>query len=289
MRIAIHAHVFYPELWSELLGCITNFIQVCGRESVFAVVTCPEGVREDIVRRGLPECEHRIVTVPNRGYDIGPFVFEFLNKIELPDFDLVVKLHTKRDTSPMWINYRPFRGPEWRRALLSFCSTEAAARRTVRAFSKWTRQGMVAARRVINFGSWDCRPFARQVNDRMTAEHGLRASRLVMVAGTMFAVRASALSWLQHKYVEGDFVLVDKTMAHKDYGLSGWLELMLPQSVDARGLVVSEGTLPPRLAVLGYWLQSVAYGLMRTCSSILRRLVGPQTVHKMVMRIQAHG
>lgn len=85
----------------------------------------------------------------NYGYDVALF-FNVLDRLDLDCFDYVIKLHTKRDTPKCWVNFTPFEGGQWRRSLLSFCATPEAARRTLAAFARRPRLGMVAARALID-------------------------------------------------------------------------------------------------------------------------------------------
>lgn len=94
--IAIAAHVYYAELWPELAAMIR---QVPYPFTLF--VTLPDGADfEAQIHREFPQAIVRPVV--NVGRDIAPFLSLLP---ELKDFDLVCKLHTKRDI-PL---YRPWR------------------------------------------------------------------------------------------------------------------------------------------------------------------------------------
>lgn len=102
MKILIHAHIYYPEMWEELRRNIIVITQTAECELYITLVkACPE-IAE--AAKKLP-CPAHIILVENRGYDVGPFI-HVLNQADLKQFTYVVKLHTKRDitTSPWYIN-----------------------------------------------------------------------------------------------------------------------------------------------------------------------------------------
>ena len=115
IRIFCHCHVFYPELWQELKTCLLNLAAVAElKVTVTAVRELPE-IQKDC-QHCFPGSTFQIV--PNSGYDILPF-FRVYDMIEPEEFDLVLKLHTKRDYPQFCyhVNYYSFCGSKWRRGL----------------------------------------------------------------------------------------------------------------------------------------------------------------------------
>lgn len=271
VRVAIHAHVFYADLWPEIAACIDNVVAVCGAGNVTLVVTCLEtnvNLRTEIGSRGFG-CPVRLVGVPNRGYDVGPFVCEFLNTVDLDSIDLIVKLHTKRDVDT-WINFRPMKGSEWRRELLKFCATENAFRKTIDAFARYPELGMVASHRVINYCGSDWGGEAKVVRQMLRDDFGLAPQHLVTASGTMFCARSEVLKPFRGRYEFADFPFVSARSAHCDYGLAARLEYAFTMVADAMGYVVSEGRWSPMLAYVGYAVQSVLFRALRFVSNAVR-------------------
>lgn len=120
--ILIHIHVYYTHLWPELRECVER-VAALGLPFRLVVTTAGEkpGIAADVAER-WPEAELRVV--PNRGYDIAPFL-EVLRSVRLEEFSYIIKLHTKRDVeqarvilcSAASVNMR---GSRWRDALLAF-------------------------------------------------------------------------------------------------------------------------------------------------------------------------
>ncbi|MGG5890054.1 glycoside hydrolase family 99-like domain-containing protein [Falsiroseomonas sp. HC035] len=133
-RIAVVAHVFYPELCDEMLEATTRLA-----EPFDLFVTLVEGhsehLREDILRR-FPHAH--VWAFPNRGRDILPFM-AIAATGALAQYALICKLHTKRS---------PHRkdGDVWRRHLVSgVLPDRAGSAALVAAFDNDPDLGMVVA------------------------------------------------------------------------------------------------------------------------------------------------
>ena len=124
--LLIHIHVYYTHLWPELRECVER-VEALGLRFRLFVTTAgekPEIAAEVFAR--WPEAVVRMV--PNRGYDIAPFL-EVLRAVRLEDFSYIIKLHTKREVvqdrvilcSSASVNMR---GSRWRDALLAFTRPE---------------------------------------------------------------------------------------------------------------------------------------------------------------------
>ena len=286
VRLLVHAHFFYASCASEIAACIQNFVEVCGAEAVEVVATFPETKPEfaALLAGLLPQTGVKIVAVPNRGYDIGPFICEVLNRYPLDSYDYLVKLHTKRDVDG-WVNFRPVRGSEWRRALLRFCSTPRKVRASLAAFSRHPSLGMIAASRFINYAAGDFCPSTRRDCRDLLRKLGLRPTAPVSVAGTIFMVRAALFKPLANRFAWTDFQPVIPQNAHGGFGFAAPLELAFATLVAAQGYVVAEGVLPPGVARLGYRLFGALSRLMRFGSQTARRLVGDRALTACLGRI----
>lgn len=194
-RILILVHVYYPELWDELAGCVSNF------QGFDLFVTCSrddEDVREKI-QRTFPAANIRLV--PNRGYDVAPFL-SVLKDIDLSRYAYVVKLHTKRDDA-CWMNYLPFVKSAWRKRLLSFCSSRRAVEKTIRFMASHSDVGMVSHPSIIvGRGDFQEREAVKARAEEVVRKLGYATRGRQFVAGTMFICRADCLRPLQGCSVE---------------------------------------------------------------------------------------
>lgn len=226
MNIAIHAHVFYPELWDELASCIRNFQGY--PYDLFVTTPHPDETLKKQILSDFPDANYRVLE--NRGYDVGPFM-EFLNGLDLDKYDFIVKLHTKRDYNGI-VNLRHFKGSEWRIRLLDFCSSPENLSRTLAAFDKDPLVGMLSHGSLItDVGDFLEDTSVRQSADMLLEDMGLIPRGHRFVAGTCFIVRASLI-----KPLVGRFKLSDFTAGgdHR-YSLAHILERLFGYLVSAQG------------------------------------------------------
>ena len=98
-KIATVIHCFY----FEQMDAIVSFLKNIPFEFDFYASALPE--KSETVQRLLQNAfpDKRIVfrTVPNRGFDIAPFICEFRELY--PAYDLVLKLHTKKSPHTPWL------------------------------------------------------------------------------------------------------------------------------------------------------------------------------------------
>ncbi|WP_199089692.1 rhamnan synthesis F family protein [Bosea sp. ASV33] len=90
LRAAVLVHVFYPEVWDEILAVLDSL-----PAGAPIIVTAPRHQAAEIaaLAKGNPLVE--IVETPNRGRDIAPFL-QVLQSGQLDRFDAVLKIHTKK-------------------------------------------------------------------------------------------------------------------------------------------------------------------------------------------------
>ena len=88
-RVAVHVHVFYPELLSRILAGLD-----CVPWPFDLFVSVPEGVSVPPELADLPRCV--VERCPNRGRDIAPLVCTFGRR--LSGYDCIAHFHTKKST-----------------------------------------------------------------------------------------------------------------------------------------------------------------------------------------------
>ncbi|MBO7166283.1 MAG: hypothetical protein J6V88_02030 [Kiritimatiellae bacterium] len=240
-RILIHAHIFYLNLWHELLECINNYLSACkGKYCIDIFLTYPEGDKEIFEKLNLDLPSATTIATCNRGYDIGPFI-EVLHRVDLNQYDYIVKLHTKRDIDNAWVNFRCYNGNEWRKELLSFCLTEKDVSLTMNAFSKQPDLGMVASSKMIDPSGIGSCHHSSFTNEPLK-ELGVKKNHRTIVWGTMFMVRASLfkpfLKWNIH-----DFEISSgrNTSIHIISGLTSIAEGAFAKIVESQGYRISNG------------------------------------------------
>lgn len=234
VKVAVIAHVFYPEFWPELARCICTVGDACD-----LFVTYVDESAVAAARRDFPAA--RFIACENRGYDIWPFL-KVLQEIPLDDYDLVVKLHTKRDVTGelLVLNHAWVGGSAWRERLLAFVATGDAWRRTLRCFTD-PRIGMVADRHLV-FRRGDLPAKLDGSFDRAREEFRRLTGFAVpaeaeYVAGTMFAARPTALKPLLVRRLEAS--AFEPPAGHRCETYAHLMERMFGFSVVAAGLRIA--------------------------------------------------
>ena len=231
VKIAVIVHVFYPGFWPELARCVRT---IGGETDLF--VTFADSAAVVAARRDFPGA--RFVACENRGYDVWPFL-RILQDLPLDEYDLVVKLHTKRDVTGelLVMNHAWVGGGVWRERLLAFCATEKAWRRVLRRFED-RRVGMVAERHLV-FRRGDLPAALDGSFDRARGEFRRLTGFAVpesaeYVAGTMFAARPAALKPLLARRFEAE--MFEPPAGHRCETYAHLLERMFGFSVLIAGL-----------------------------------------------------
>lgn len=197
---AIHVHVYYRELWTELAQAIRSFSAY--KHDLFVTTPHEDDEFRRVVLSDFPLANYLITE--NRGYDVGPFL-EVLNRLNLNNYDFLVKLHTKRDFNGI-VNLRYLRGGEWRKRLLAFCATPENLRHTLHAFESDTTIGMISHGSLITERGDFLEDFSvsKQAYE-LLASINLKANQKQFVAGNCFIARANLFKSLIGNHSIKDF------------------------------------------------------------------------------------
>lgn len=196
VKIFCHCHVYYPELWPELREALLNLPENCDLTVALTFTRELPLVREDCLHH-FPKAV--FYTLANIGYDIHPFFYVF-DRIDPDAFDLVLKLHTKRDYPEfgMNINFNPVYGHRWRTMLLEFLSSEKNAFNALKQFEDES-VGMVGNGRLwLDYEKRNL-PWDRSYILDELSYLGMNTPRRDYLAGTMFMCRPQVLRIFHRK------------------------------------------------------------------------------------------
>ena len=241
MRILAIVHIFYPDMWPEIaddLAELNSALDLC--------VACvrDKAEVETMVHAQFPLAHVELVA--NRGFDIGPF-FHILNSIDLEKYDVVVKLHTKRNVPVIYEMRGNYSGPGFRNMLLSFTRTSTSWKKSLNMLSK-DRIGMVADNGVIlNRFSDPLRDYSGVLN--VLHKVNLKYCGGFFAAGSMFMIRASLLKPFQGCFTLEDFEVPDRS---KGDCLPHFLERAFGYAVYAQGYRLVDWNGRP-FALSVYW------------------------------------
>lgn len=227
MKVAAIVHVFYPEMWPELRDAIKN---VSPDELVITYVD-EASIRE--AKADFPAA--RFILCENRGYDVWPFVTA-LKAIDPSAFDIVVKLHTKRDivkNHPFIMNGAKLNGSAWRDYLLAFVKTPETWKATLETFAD-PKVGLVADLHLVYGRSEGGKNWFDDAVKELKRNFNLRVPwGAWFVGGTMFAVRGKLLKVFADYPFTADMFTVSGSHAPTTY--AHLMERMLGLAVEAQG------------------------------------------------------
>jgi len=183
-RVAVIAHVFYPELIDEIDGCRRLL-----PDGTPLLITVPEERRDAVAAAVAGRPLVFISAHPNRGRDIAPFL-SVLQSGALDGYDAVLKIHTKRSTH--------LRDGDIRRKLLflSLAGTPRAARRILALFEE-PHVGIVGWSWAFRRGHSYWERNERRGRELIENLGGADGTELGFFEGSMFWFRPSALRRLR--------------------------------------------------------------------------------------------
>ena len=226
MKCVTIIHIFYYELLDELSEAVKNIQNI--ENDTYITISENLKSRSEEIKGKFPNAT--LLIVSNVGYDVWPFLY-VLGKINLDEYDFIVKLHTKGNAHGKLKNVCIDRH-EWRRRLLNFVSSKENFGKTLELF-KNNHVGAVSDQLVIYDYHHDLeKRFYEKIRGLML-EFGFEyKSEYQFIAGTMFMARASLFKYLLGAFSEGDFFFPDKEHSG---GLPHVLERIFGYSVCAQG------------------------------------------------------
>lgn len=188
-------------MWPELRVCLSNIIKNNQCDLYVTMVEKHEDLTSDL-KSFYPSVNIEIVE--NKGFDIAPFI-HIINKTDLDNYDLLVKLHTKRDVPIASFKFNGFYlgGNKWRECLLSFCKTSDNWKKSL----DWLKRddvSMVSKYQLLtNVDVSIETDLLANLEKRLDLEH---IPNQTFVSGTMFVCKANIFKPLQNKISVDEFL-----------------------------------------------------------------------------------
>ena len=214
---AVHLHLHYVNRWPEM----RRYLQHLGDYPyhLYVTLTKENACLEKEIKDFHPHST--IWCTENRGYDIGPFV-DFLHKIDLSQYDLVLKIHAKNKygRQKTWINDRYITKRSWVNLLFTaLLGSKRIWKKNVNAFLQDPQLGMLSSQYLIT-SEKICSEYLRPAIDQEMQKMGYQTPQnITFVAGTMFVARAKLLEKIKKYFSISDFAptdvsVQDGTLAH---------------------------------------------------------------------------
>lgn len=238
MRIAVCVHLYYVELFKEIANYLDNFINI--PYNLYFTMPRENKVFLPVLRKKYPNS--RVIITENIGFDIYPFLC-FLKEINLEDYDVIFKLHSKKNIPIEFSrNGVDLSGTKWRDYMFkALLGTSEQVKNVLRIMERHPHIGMLAAQEVLFEGyKLLAQDIDLQKVETLMFECGFLMRRWEYVAGSVFAVRPYLLKAIkQRNFTAEDF----PPYFPRDWnGLPYCLERVFGCMVSAQGLVI--GKLP---------------------------------------------
>lgn len=201
MKICVCLHLYYLDMISQ----IRQYLDHIPEFDLY--ITTPEEnrEREQEIKAALGDAV--IIYTENIGFDVYPFV-KFVEEVRLEQYDLVYKLHTKKDIPIEYsLNGYDLKDGKWRYYLLdSILGTREKVQQSLNAFEKDPKLGMMGSKELIIRDEDIDKDIDMEKVRAVMQELGLSVVKREFIAGSMFVIRASLLEPLKRRnFQAGEF------------------------------------------------------------------------------------
>lgn len=239
MKIAVCVHLYYVEMFREIGKYLDNFRDI--QYDLYFTMPRENKAFLPVLRGKYPTAQ--VIVTENIGFDIYPFLC-FLEKIDLSYYDLIFKLHSKKDIPIDFSrNGVDLSGTKWRDYMFTaLLGTPERVQWVLRIMERHPHVGMLCAQEIHLRGA---EQLAQDINlsavEALMLECGLRVRQWEYAAGSIFAVRSRLLKPVKQRHFTAEEF---PPYFPRDWnGLPYKLERVLGCMVSAQGLII--GTLPP--------------------------------------------
>lgn len=190
-KFLVHLHIFYEDMYSEFKQYLIN-LGAQDNYDLFVSMVKPCLNIENDLKINFPNA--KLFIVENKGYDIAPFV-EVLKKVDLDNYEYVIKLHTKRDVK---VDALPkhLLGCNWRDSLTKFISTKEIFDNVVNTMDHDKHIGMNSDSSIIFSNICDYAEEKAQFYNFLKS-YNFKVMPYKFVAGSMFIARSCVFKDLQ--------------------------------------------------------------------------------------------
>lgn len=230
MRVLVVFHVYYEQFAGYYLEKLKN-IHSCKWDIVVTGASLSEDLKKKVAGVN-PEAV--FLETENVGYDVWPFIAA-VKRIDLGKYDFIIKLHTKNeDGYTITLNGIKMDGRMWKELLVdALVGSRERFSRLLDIFGKHPEAG-IAYNRQLGFRAKGVQIEDCRMLDVELSRLGIERRGSYFCAGTMFAVRSSALAFLQDERITASCFSVSGK-SHEGATLAHVYERLMPIAVQALG------------------------------------------------------
>ncbi|MBQ8750595.1 MAG: DUF616 domain-containing protein [Alphaproteobacteria bacterium] len=187
-KMLVHLHLYYLEQLEYFFEKLENI--TLPYDLIVTTNNFTEDLKSKILnfKRGA-----RVIRVDNIGYDIYPF-YQILHKVNLDDYNYILKLHTKNYREKVYINNNnKFKGFEWRNCLVdSLLYSKKQFVRNIDTLNLNSKYGMIGPVSLIrNIKKDGDANFVHKLLPMLKEKLGLTPPLASFVCGSMFLAKAN--------------------------------------------------------------------------------------------------
>ena len=240
-RSCVILHLFYQYLWDEIKEYLLNLQEIADFDLFITCTSENKQLFNEIKKTFNKNINVYIEIVENtKGADIYPF-FYVLNKINLNDYDLIYKIHTKQNITneltsrlPKFTNTKFYIGNNiWRNLLLEGILGRTKIIKVRKKFYNNSRIGMSGfGPLLVKYNTEKYDIFPDKFEEISTKYKFKYIKEHQCYVGTIFVIRANLLKCLQNRYDISDF----QTNTNEKFATITWqMEHLFGYIVEAQG------------------------------------------------------
>ena len=198
-RCLVILHLYYDSSWKEINEYIKSLSPYRFDLIITTTIELIPQETIDQIKAEYPKAQ--VIPTENKGYDLQPF-FMVLKTIDLEQYDIVFKLHSKSTKRPFVYIYRQFfLRRDWFLNLYEGILSGRNVHKTIETLFNRKGVGIIAAKNLI------VKDPKHKVNliNKIAAKTGRKMIEdYSFVAGTCFAIKAECLKPLQEMHLENE-------------------------------------------------------------------------------------
>ncbi|MBQ7609421.1 MAG: hypothetical protein IJU76_15870 [Desulfovibrionaceae bacterium] len=197
ISVAVCVHLYYVEMFREISAYLDNFKEI--RYDLFITMPRENKAYLPVIRKKYPNA--KAIICENVGFDIYPYL-RFLKEIDLLSYDVIFKLHSKKDIPIDFSrNGVDLSGTKWRDYMFqALLGSPERIQCILRIVERHPHVGMVCAQEVLLCGADQiAQDISLERVEAVMLECGMRIRTWEFVAGSIFAVRPKLLVPLKRR------------------------------------------------------------------------------------------
>ena len=192
MKTAVHLHLYYFEQLPWILSLLHNLNKADVAFDLYVTISVDDLSAKKQILNEFPTAV--IWQIENRGYDVAPFI-DFLHKINLDDYDYILKIHTKnRGKTYTMLNGRYLNNALWCDVLFDALLKDPERIKQNYAFLDENQNvGMLGSAYCLAAKERYYKKLFPRIKQEMAKLNLSMPPKIAFVAGTMFIARAAVL------------------------------------------------------------------------------------------------